>query len=349
MGFRFRKSIKFGGIRINLSKKGIGYSVGGKGFRYTKKAGGGTRTTTSIPGTGMSWVNDSKKSTKQIRRKVSGSGKSNLYSGNNPANLNTIPYPDEILKQEKRAILLTLISLVLLFTLPFIGLPLILGTLIWLIVIGVKLIKFRHQYKKGHAKHVNSFNNYVHPARSIKDDTIQKNIEEVRKSQNIEELEQRIAYLKSEQKKIEKTMNPDTVQQLRSEAGYEIDDQNVIEVVGTSKYDGASILSRVVHDLGGTWNVNGYQEHTLKLTLKAEHDNQFDMDAIVVISEYESPAGSTKSRGGIIGYIPKKANVKFDEGVIGSTVTATVKEGFDKFWIKVDLTKLKNNGLLIDR
>ena len=61
MGFRFRKSFGAGPFRINLSKSGIGYSVGGKGFRYTKKAGGGTRTTVSIPGTGISYVQDSKK------------------------------------------------------------------------------------------------------------------------------------------------------------------------------------------------------------------------------------------------------------------------------------------------
>ena len=59
MGFRFRKSIKLGGLRVNLSKSGIGYSVGGKGYRYTKKAGGGTRTTLSIPGTGISHVSES--------------------------------------------------------------------------------------------------------------------------------------------------------------------------------------------------------------------------------------------------------------------------------------------------
>lgn len=58
MGFRFRKSIKAGPVRINLSKSGVGYSVGGKGFRYTKKAGGGTRTTVSIPGTGISHVSE---------------------------------------------------------------------------------------------------------------------------------------------------------------------------------------------------------------------------------------------------------------------------------------------------
>lgn len=61
MGFRFRKSIKAGPLRINLSKSGVGYSVGGKGYRYTKKANGGTRTTTSIPGSGISYVKDSSK------------------------------------------------------------------------------------------------------------------------------------------------------------------------------------------------------------------------------------------------------------------------------------------------
>lgn len=58
MGFRFRKSKNFGPFRLNFSKSGIGYSVGVKGFRVTKKAGGGTRTTASIPGTGISYVRD---------------------------------------------------------------------------------------------------------------------------------------------------------------------------------------------------------------------------------------------------------------------------------------------------
>ncbi|MGK4144478.1 DUF4236 domain-containing protein [Weissella paramesenteroides] len=61
MGFRYRKSKNFGPFRVNLSKSGVGWSVGGKGFRYTKKANGGTRTTASIPGSGMSWVKDSSK------------------------------------------------------------------------------------------------------------------------------------------------------------------------------------------------------------------------------------------------------------------------------------------------
>lgn len=72
MGFRYRKSINLGGgFRINLSKSGIGYSWGTKGMRFTKKASGGTRSTFSIPGTGISHVSDSKKSTSS-RHKTSG-------------------------------------------------------------------------------------------------------------------------------------------------------------------------------------------------------------------------------------------------------------------------------------
>ena len=39
MGWNFRKSIKVGPARINLSKSGVGYSVGAGSVRYTKRAG----------------------------------------------------------------------------------------------------------------------------------------------------------------------------------------------------------------------------------------------------------------------------------------------------------------------
>lgn len=59
MGIRFRKSIKLGkGLRLNLSKSGIGFSWGIPGFRVTKTAKGRTRTTLSIPGTGVSYVHE---------------------------------------------------------------------------------------------------------------------------------------------------------------------------------------------------------------------------------------------------------------------------------------------------
>lgn len=59
MGFRFRKSINLGGgLRVNLSTKGVGYSWGVKGYRVTKTADGRTRQTVSIPGTGISYVDE---------------------------------------------------------------------------------------------------------------------------------------------------------------------------------------------------------------------------------------------------------------------------------------------------
>lgn len=58
MGFRFRKSFGKGPFRINISKSGIGYSVGVKGARITKTAKGARRTTLSISGTGLSYVNE---------------------------------------------------------------------------------------------------------------------------------------------------------------------------------------------------------------------------------------------------------------------------------------------------
>ena len=62
MGFRYRKSINLGGgFRINLSKSGIGYSWGVKGYRITKTAKGRTRTTASIPGAGFSYVHETRK------------------------------------------------------------------------------------------------------------------------------------------------------------------------------------------------------------------------------------------------------------------------------------------------
>ena len=61
MSFRFRKSVNFGIFRVNASKSGLGWSVGVPGARYTKMANGRTRKTACIPGTGLSWVEESKK------------------------------------------------------------------------------------------------------------------------------------------------------------------------------------------------------------------------------------------------------------------------------------------------
>lgn len=57
MGLRYRKSIRLGGgVRINMSGRGVGWSVGGKGFRYTKPAGGRRPySTLSVPSTGIAY------------------------------------------------------------------------------------------------------------------------------------------------------------------------------------------------------------------------------------------------------------------------------------------------------
>ena len=57
MGFRFRKSFRvLPGVRLNLSKTGVGASFGFKGFRITKRADGKTQKTFTLPGTGISYV-----------------------------------------------------------------------------------------------------------------------------------------------------------------------------------------------------------------------------------------------------------------------------------------------------
>ena len=53
MGWGFRRSLKFGLFRVNLSKSGIGYSVGTRGIRFGKDAKGRKYRALSIPETGI--------------------------------------------------------------------------------------------------------------------------------------------------------------------------------------------------------------------------------------------------------------------------------------------------------
>ena len=55
MGFYYRKSVNFGQFRVNLSKSGVGYSVGSRGFRVGTTARGKKYTSFSIPGTGVGY------------------------------------------------------------------------------------------------------------------------------------------------------------------------------------------------------------------------------------------------------------------------------------------------------
>lgn len=70
MGLRYRKSINLGGgFRVNLSKNGIGYSWGVKGYRITKTADGRVRRTASIPGTGISYVEEHRSGSAPVAEK----------------------------------------------------------------------------------------------------------------------------------------------------------------------------------------------------------------------------------------------------------------------------------------
>jgi len=56
MGLRFQRRIKlFPGVRINLSKSGVGLSVGGRGAHIGITARGQRYTSIGLPGTGVSW------------------------------------------------------------------------------------------------------------------------------------------------------------------------------------------------------------------------------------------------------------------------------------------------------
>lgn len=80
MGLRFRKSIKLGGgAKLNIGKKSVGFSVGGKGARYSVNSSGRRTKSVGIPGTGLSYVSTSggrKSSSRRFHgRKAGGTSK----------------------------------------------------------------------------------------------------------------------------------------------------------------------------------------------------------------------------------------------------------------------------------
>ncbi|HCU56202.1 MAG TPA: hypothetical protein DIC18_02570 [Clostridiales bacterium] len=136
MGLRIRKSVNLGaGFRVNVSKTGIGYSWGTKGYRVTKTANGRIRKTYTIPGTGVSYI-DERQRTKETSNKTSPieSESENLSSSSfSEVSEST----DPISKKIELAIILNKIGLfsllgivligshVAFLTIPFIGLMLI--------------------------------------------------------------------------------------------------------------------------------------------------------------------------------------------------------------------------------
>jgi hypothetical protein len=60
VGWSYRKSVNFGPFRVNLSKEGLGYSVGGAGFRTGVSATGRHYRSVSVKGTGLRYYSSSK-------------------------------------------------------------------------------------------------------------------------------------------------------------------------------------------------------------------------------------------------------------------------------------------------
>jgi Protein of unknown function (DUF4236) len=65
MGWSYRKSVSLGPFRVNLSKSGIGYSVGAKDFRVGVNAKGRRYESVTVPGTGLTYRSGSSKSRSQ--------------------------------------------------------------------------------------------------------------------------------------------------------------------------------------------------------------------------------------------------------------------------------------------
>ena len=78
MGLNFRKSISiFPGLKLNLSKSGVGLSTGVKGARVSLNSKGQARTTLGIPGTGVYYTKQvsAKKVAGELKEKITGKDK----------------------------------------------------------------------------------------------------------------------------------------------------------------------------------------------------------------------------------------------------------------------------------
>ncbi len=168
MGWRLRKSINLGlGFRINLSKSGIGYSWGFPGYRTTKLANGGTRQTYSIPGTGISYVEQ------QGKRKNYGEGndpqydsQSNLITGETTVFENTpiddITKNDPILKEINRVVSFNRFANILLvfgflvFLHPAFVLSLFAGIILKIIIATSMKIKLYYEFDEENRKMYNA-------------------------------------------------------------------------------------------------------------------------------------------------------------------------------------------------
>ena len=169
MGIRFRKSINLGGgFRINLSKSGVGYSWGIPGYRITKTANGRSRKTYSIPGTGVSYV-DEKHSTKRkneyIKPQIQQDNMMDINSVD-VKELQPVEY-EELLKTITKTVTLNTISNIAMVLVIFSAFPFFLVVAILGLVLKIALMKWGKielnyeldQYAE--EKHLQSYNAWI--------------------------------------------------------------------------------------------------------------------------------------------------------------------------------------------
>jgi hypothetical protein len=82
VGLRFQRRIKvFPGVHLNLSRSGVGVSVGGRGAHIGVTARGQRYTSVGLPGTGLSWREYQHKPPAPHRCDLCGPGHVHVYGG----------------------------------------------------------------------------------------------------------------------------------------------------------------------------------------------------------------------------------------------------------------------------
>lgn len=145
MGLRFRRSMNLGGgFRINFSKSGVGYSWGVPGYRVTKTATGRKRRTYSIPGTGISYVDENKSKLKNNEGDSYNNPSPVSIQQDNITDINSAAIEEfqpaehiELINRISKTLLLNRISNILLWTILLVYQPIFIITVIIGIVMKI--------------------------------------------------------------------------------------------------------------------------------------------------------------------------------------------------------------------
>ena len=160
MGLRFHKRINLGmGFRINISKSGIGYSWGGPGYRVSHMPNGRVRKTYSIPGTGISYVEENKKNS--YPNSLDYNPDTKLITSSpicyNNKNLSSMDSSDLILKKIKRNKKINTFANILLCTYYLT----LLGILIKILLLTILKIDLNYEFDESGKEKYQAFNSVM--------------------------------------------------------------------------------------------------------------------------------------------------------------------------------------------